>query len=199
MFKTESYYAPVYTGIFKHYQKIKDALWLFIWYIDKVTMEEDATGGRVGHVRRGAPVKDSEAAQDMGCHRATVSRWRLILEAGGYIKTKSTPVGHKIQVLKSRRKSAREYARGTRKDAPSGRKDARTYRQYRDDTVTKRATQPLTDAEKRILAWQESLRQKPKTPDEIRPLGKEQEQESAAKIMESIRNLQGSGKGEAAR
>jgi len=56
-FHGKTYRIPVSTGIFEHCSKIKDALWLFLWYIDKTT-----TSGTEGKVLGGSPITDEEPA-----------------------------------------------------------------------------------------------------------------------------------------
>jgi hypothetical protein len=97
------FWIPVYRGLFRHYGRIKQALWLFLWYIDKTTREECEDCGRVGYVLGGAPVKDQAAAYDLGCDRSTVSAWRRMLEDAGYVRTKRVPNGNVVCVLNSKK------------------------------------------------------------------------------------------------
>jgi hypothetical protein len=113
------FWIPVYRGLFQHYARIGPAIWLFLWYIDKTTREECASGDRVGYVLGGAPVKDLAAAYDLACDRATVTRWRRLLESQGYVRIRRVWGGHVIYVMKSKRwlKSTDENAHLACKDA----------------------------------------------------------------------------------
>jgi len=98
------FWIPVWNGIFEHREKIADALWLFLWYIDKTTREEDGgEGGKVGHVLGGKPIRDSEVAPELQCTKRTICTWRNRLQQHGYIKATRTPYGHTVRVLKSKK------------------------------------------------------------------------------------------------
>lgn len=90
---------PVSTGIFDHYKKLKSSIWLFFWYIDKTTVEEDG----YGHVLGGKPVLDSVPAKVLGVSNDTIAAWRENLERHGYIRARRTPYGHVISVAKSKK------------------------------------------------------------------------------------------------
>ena len=90
-------------GIFEHYPVIGQALWLFLWYIDKTTLETDEEGERVGYVYGGRPVSDQEAAEDIGTSRRTVADWRKKLTEHGYVSVRSTRIGNIVRVMKSKR------------------------------------------------------------------------------------------------
>ena len=73
---------PVSNGIFEHCKKIKGAIWLLLWYIDKTTFEEEKDGTVEGWVLGRSPVKDSRVAEELGCNRLVIQRWRRRLEQG---------------------------------------------------------------------------------------------------------------------
>jgi hypothetical protein len=98
------FWFPVWNGIFEHREKIKDALWLFLWYIDKTTREVDGGDGRkVGLVLGGKPIRDSQVARELQCSKRTVCSWRNLLADGGYIEATRAPYGYTVRVLKSKK------------------------------------------------------------------------------------------------
>jgi len=112
----KTYRIPVSTGIFEHCSKIKDALWLFLWYIDKTT-----TSGTEGTVLGGSPITDEEPASILGVKKKTARRWRRMLTSGGYINALRTPYGYVITVSKSKKwawQSVRESARAGNSELP---------------------------------------------------------------------------------
>jgi hypothetical protein len=99
---------PIYVsnGILtqQHYEKIGDAIWYFMWCIDKTTREKtDAAGNIYGVVLGGMPVHDSSVASTFGVHVNTARNWRINLTEARYIKATRTPNGWSIQVAKSKK------------------------------------------------------------------------------------------------
>jgi hypothetical protein len=95
---------PISNGIFEHYAQIRDALWLFAWYVDKTTGEiSTPDGSRDGIVLGGKPCSDADVAGAFGCSERTIWRWRQRLVRFGYISQKRTPLGHVVWVRKSKK------------------------------------------------------------------------------------------------
>src|ERR1700730_14360348 len=95
-----SYPVPIWNGIFEHYGRIGDAIWEFLWCIDKITREEDG----VGIVLGGMPVKFERIADELkGSHKETVRLHFKLLETEKYIRMRRTPYGHVIEVLNSKK------------------------------------------------------------------------------------------------
>jgi hypothetical protein len=98
------YFFRVSNGIFEHWRRIQNALWLFEWYIDKTTREDDQPdGSKVGLVLGGMPVRDCEVATVFGCSRRIAFEWRQHLQSQGYIDAKRTPYGYVIKVKNSKK------------------------------------------------------------------------------------------------
>lgn len=93
----------------KHREGINEAVWLFMWLIDKMTIINHDTG--VGEVLGGKPIKFEEVEEDLGISRATYKRWITILKKGRYIATIRTPHGLKISVFKAKKKFGRSIKR----------------------------------------------------------------------------------------
>lgn len=95
---------PVSNGIFRHYRRLRDGLWLFLWYIDRTTKEVDEEdGSRVGLVLGGRPVRDCDIARDFDCSPRTARSWRQRLVEGNYIRQTRTPIGYRVEVLRSKK------------------------------------------------------------------------------------------------
>jgi hypothetical protein len=108
--KEKSFRLPIWSGILEHHKRMGDAIWLFIWCIDKTTKERTTEGGeRLGAILRGAPIRDGDIAQSIpGSSRKLVRKWRQRLVAGGYLIQKRTPYGHILEVYKSKKWPTKE-------------------------------------------------------------------------------------------
>ena len=99
--KNESYPIKIWSGILdpKHTAKIKRAIWVFLWFINRITLEKD----NIGYVLGKRPVKLRELAEELDMHINTVSDHIDILRKGGYIETTRTPYGLSVRVLNSKK------------------------------------------------------------------------------------------------
>lgn len=98
---------PVSNGLLEHCAVMGEAIWYFLWAIDKTTKEKtdaDGTGNLIGAVLGGMPVRDEIAARELGREVKTIRRWRKHLTEQGYIETRRTPVGYVVWVKKSKKK-----------------------------------------------------------------------------------------------
>lgn len=103
------YRIPVSTGILSHSKRMRDAVWLLLYFIDKTTREEpNGQGGKEGLVYGGMPVCDKKAAEELGRSERTIRRWRCRLARLGYITQKRTAVGYVVRVQKSKKWAWRE-------------------------------------------------------------------------------------------
>lgn len=80
---------------------IGQAIWLFLWLIDKTTSEEVAQGERWGVVLYGKPVTARQIAASLFVNERTARRYLAQLGAGGYIHVVKKSTGYVIQVRKS--------------------------------------------------------------------------------------------------
>ena len=114
--KSKTFRFPVSNGIFAHYPRLKDSIWLLLYYIDKTTREvDDGDGNFVGLVLGGSPRRDSDVAADFGCDKRTICRWRNTLASEGYIEQRITPYGAVVKLKKSKK---RGIASGTNMSHP---------------------------------------------------------------------------------
>lgn len=97
----KSYPVPVWSGLIsaKHRRRMGIALWLFLWCLDRITLEKDGWG----IVFRGAPVKDEVIAKQLGVHANTVRADRERLVQHKYITARRTSFGFVYQVRNSRK------------------------------------------------------------------------------------------------
>lgn len=96
-----SYPFYVWSGLLeeKHFKAIGPAIWVFLWCINRTTIEEK----NVGKVMYGREVKAETIAEDLGMTIKQVRRHLDILEAKQYIKRMKTYRGQIIEVAKSKR------------------------------------------------------------------------------------------------
>lgn len=82
---------------------IGEAIYLYMWCIYRTTAEyaADAHGGRIGLIYNGAPVKDPQIANELGCSEKSIQRWRKKAEENGLIRTKQVGRGIIYAVLDS--------------------------------------------------------------------------------------------------
>lgn len=101
----DSYPFPIFSGLLepKHYNRIGNAVWFFIWCISSTTKEEEAEGVVWGRVLGSKPMKLSELAEPFGVDSKTVSRWIKSLEEHGYIRVTRAPYGLIIAVKNSKK------------------------------------------------------------------------------------------------
>ncbi len=100
----KTYRFSVSNGIFDHYGRIGEAIWLFLYCIDKTTTENpDGGRRRVGIVLGGKPIRDQDIADRFGCSVKTVRRWRIRLTREDYIVTTRTPYGFTYKVSNSKK------------------------------------------------------------------------------------------------
>ena len=98
---TSSYPIKIWSGLLSdgHTQKIENALWEFIWLVNKVTKEEDG----IGYVLKGKPIKVNDIAKDLKRKYRTVLRHLKDLKKTGYITLKRCPYGFVITINNSKK------------------------------------------------------------------------------------------------
>ena len=88
----------------KHCEQMGEAVWLFMWLLDKIT----AVASESGKVLGGKPIKYKEVEADLGISRSTYNRWMKALKDGGYVKSIRTPYGSCIVVLKAKKRFSKK-------------------------------------------------------------------------------------------
>ena len=103
----------VYSGLLtpEHIKNIKDAIWVFLWCLNKTTSEENGEGIVCG----GNEVAADEIGRDLGRHSNTVRRHLRQLEQHAYLSLERGRRGYFIGVNKSKRWSGRFTTRGKSK------------------------------------------------------------------------------------
>ncbi len=96
-----SYPIKIWSGLLSdgHVQKIENALWEFIWLINKVTSEEEG----IGMVLKGKPVKIEQIKNDLKRDYRSVLRHVKTLQKHGYINLKRCPYGFVITINNSKK------------------------------------------------------------------------------------------------
>lgn len=84
----------------RHCKQMGDSVWLFMWFLDKMTVITQEKGKVLG----GKPIKYSDIEDDLGISRSTYNRWMNTLREGGYVQTVRTPYGSCIVVLKAKKR-----------------------------------------------------------------------------------------------
>lgn len=96
----------------KHFQNMGLAIWLFIWFIDKMTKIDNDGNGRV---LGGKPITYEEIKDHFDISRRTYNRWVDALRDNGYISTTRTPHGLQIVVHKAKK----GYIKNEQSDVPN--------------------------------------------------------------------------------
>ncbi|MHB8278717.1 MAG: hypothetical protein ACYDIA_13835 [Candidatus Humimicrobiaceae bacterium] len=98
---TGSYPIKIWSGLLSngHTQKIENALWEFIWLVNKVTKEEEG----IGYVLKGIPIKVDDICKDLKRNYQSVYRHLQQLKKNGYIDIKKAPYGLIITVNNSKK------------------------------------------------------------------------------------------------
>lgn len=109
----QSWFFPVYSGLLHntHKRKIGDAIWLFLWCIDKTTLEEDDPDDpeeKIGWVLQKKPVTTEQIAKQFGESWRTTQRHLEILRSQKYITVTRARRGIIIGVLKSKKWTGRK-------------------------------------------------------------------------------------------
>jgi hypothetical protein len=125
----------------KHCKQMSDAVWLFMWFLDKMTVIDHEKGE--GKVLGGKPIKYEDIKDDLGISRRTYVRWIDVLRDSDYIKTLRTPYGTCITVLKAKKIFGRSAKNGTSKNercAENGTSDSTNMAHLDDDHGTSNKT-----------------------------------------------------------
>lgn len=84
----------------KHFRAIGQALWLYLWLLDKMTsISEDG----IGKVLHGIPVKFEKVKKDLPMSPSSYTRYISALEKEGYITALRTPYGHVFTISKAKK------------------------------------------------------------------------------------------------
>lgn len=95
----------------KHCRQMGDAVWLFMWLIDRMTVIDYDEGK--GKVLGGKPIKFDEVTGDLGISRSTYIRWMEVLRKGDYVETTRTPHGQCVTVMKAKKRFGRSVKNDT--------------------------------------------------------------------------------------
>lgn len=98
----KGFYIQISNGLLerKHYENMGQAVWLFMWLLDKMTSVSEEG---VGLVLGGKPIKFEEVEEDLGMSYATYKRWVSTLRKAGYVETTRTSFGYKFKVIRAQK------------------------------------------------------------------------------------------------
>lgn len=82
----------------KHVENMGVAVWLYMWFLDKITKIDDKG---IGWVLGGKPIILKDTEKDLALSERTYNRWMADLRGHGYINTLRTPHGLVITVNKA--------------------------------------------------------------------------------------------------
>lgn len=161
------FYITVSNGLLTadHHDRMGEAVWMFMWCIDKITKIDD---GGWGYVLGGKPIKIDEIKV---FSRRTAFRYLKTLEEQGYILRIRTPYGIIIKV----RKAKKSFGRSAR----SGTSEVPEVAHHGDKSGTSNKTVSVDKSSKTILAtpkqpmsWKEYNENNP--PDDVPTIGDEE-------------------------
>lgn len=133
---SKSYPLTVWSGILAHRKRMGDAIWTFIWLIDRTTKEEMGAGYVLGGNKE---IRAEDIAKDIGAEEKTARRHLHILAHEGYIELIRAPQGFVIKVKKSKKWIKKLAANNVRSD--------RTQVDERTATVVRSGYPILSDVE----------------------------------------------------
>lgn len=96
----------------KHVQNMGQAVWLYMWLVDKMT---SITEEGIGKVLGGKPIKYEEVEVELGMSRNTYTRWIAKLLKYPYIETTLAPQGIVFRVLKAHKHFSKKQSAKTNK------------------------------------------------------------------------------------
>jgi hypothetical protein len=88
----------------KHRKAMGEAVWLFMFFLDKMTSIDDKG---VGKILGGKPIKFQHISEELGISERTYSRWISCLKKYGYIGVRRTPYGLVITLNKAKKRYAK--------------------------------------------------------------------------------------------
>ena len=93
----QSYPFPVWSGLLEHRDRIKTAIWTYLWLLNRITTEKDG----LGMVNYGNPVRLGDIATEISSDEKTIRIHLEILVKGGYINLRRARYGILVEVCNS--------------------------------------------------------------------------------------------------
>lgn len=132
----------------KHIAAMQDAVWLFMWLEDKVTIK---TPSGDGIVLGGKPVKYAEVNAELGISQDVYTRWIDLLEAYPYIEVKRAPYGLIYKVLNSKKRfrvSPERFRKTSEVDSENTRNVIKTNQKTNQDKSISATAKAVAEPEK---------------------------------------------------
>lgn len=95
----------------KHYKNMGEAIWLYMWFLDRMTSVSESG---IGKVLNGSVITHAIVTQDLPMSRSTYTRYVSRLKQSGYIKVSQTQTGLIVSITKAKK----TFGRSVKNDAP---------------------------------------------------------------------------------
>ena len=106
----------------KHIERMGIAVWLYMFFIDKMTSINEEG---IGKVLGGKPIRyEDDVKPELGISERSYQRWMGDLKTGGYINVTRTPYGLSVSVNKAFKRFGKSTGRDTPKVADLPKRDA---------------------------------------------------------------------------
>jgi len=105
------FYIQITNGLLdpKHVEAMGEAVWLYMWLVDKSTSQNENGEGKV--LGNKPIVYENDIEPALGIPRRTYTRWISRLRNAGYIKTLRTPAGLIIVITKAKKRTKKGSAK----------------------------------------------------------------------------------------
>lgn len=105
-----NFYITVSNGLLetKHYEAMGEAVWLYMWFLDKMTVIRADRGVVLG----GKPITHADVEPALNLSRRTYVRYLARLKAAHYVEVKKTPRGVIVEVMKAKKSFGRSAKYG---------------------------------------------------------------------------------------
>lgn len=107
----------------KHVKSMGEAVWLYMWLIDKMTSISE---NGIGKVLNNSPITYEMVRDDLGISLRTYRRWIERLRQFGYINTTRSKLGLMIVVLKAKKKFNKSSSSGDKNGTSTSSRSARS-------------------------------------------------------------------------
>lgn len=127
----------------KHHEAMGDAVWLYMWLLDKMTsISEEGVGKILG----GKPIKYEEVKEELSMSERTYNRWIAALKKHEYVNVRRTPYGLVLSVNKAHKRFGNRSAKnGVSEKAKEGGDPPETQEEIRQNGGSNKTEQYKTE------------------------------------------------------
>jgi hypothetical protein len=110
----QGFYIQVHNQLLntKHYLAMRESVWLFMWFLDRVTMIDEKG---IGWVLGKRPIRYEDVEINIDVSARNYKRWVVRLRTGGYILTIRAPYGLIIGICKAKKKFKKDVDKSVNK------------------------------------------------------------------------------------